>query len=827
MRSTRFIAAFAAVLALFSACRQDEDYLLPAIEVETGTVEFISGSQMSVELLSTRDWMVKSKPDWVAVDPDHGKASSAPQRVTFTVLPNESYDRKGTVVFSIGLKPDSPVELFQPGAKGAKSEGTGTLEDPYTIAGVLEYIGTLGADVESPQDVYIKGKIASIGEYYSAQYGNASFQIKDEDGDVLFQVYRAKYLGNRGWKTGDTQIAEGDEVIVCGRVVNFKGNTPETAANKAFLYSLNGKSEGGGSGGGGEGTPSGSGTQADPYNVAGARAAVADLTWTSNDDYQTTDDVYVKGVISRIADNGTFGQSGTYGNASFYIKDADADAEFYAFRILYLGNKKYTSGTDIKVGDEVVICGQLMNYRGNTPETVAGKAYLYSLNSESGGGGGGEGGGSGTASGTGTQADPYNVAGARAAVANLTWTSNDDYQSTDEVYVKGKISKIADNGTFAQSGTYGNASFYIKDDGADAEFYAFRILYLGNKKYESGTDIKVGDEVVICGKLMNYRGNTPETVAGKAYLYSLNGTSEGGSGGGEGGEGGGGESGTASGKGTLADPYNVAGARAAVANLTWTSNDDYQSTDEVYVKGKISKIADNGTFAQSGTYGNASFYIKDEGADDEFYAFRILYLGNKKYESGTDIKVGDEVVICGKLMNYRGNTPETVAGKAYLYSLNGTSEGGSGGSDGGGSEGGDGSGAGTPSGSGTLESPYNAAAAVNAVKDLTWTSNTEYETTEEVYVKGKICEIANKGTYGESGTYGNATFFISDDGSTTGTKFQVYRALYLGNKKYESGTDIKVGDVVIIKGQLMNYRGDTPETVSGKAYLYSLNGKTE
>ena len=61
MRSTRFIAAFAAVLALFSACRQDEDYLLPAIEVETGTVEFISGSQMSVELLSTRHKIGKIK----------------------------------------------------------------------------------------------------------------------------------------------------------------------------------------------------------------------------------------------------------------------------------------------------------------------------------------------------------------------------------------------------------------------------------------------------------------------------------------------------------------------------------------------------------------------------------------------------------------------------------------------------------------------------------------------------------------------------------------------------------------------------------------------
>ncbi len=796
MRSTRFIAAFAAVLALFSACRQDEDYLLPAIEVETGTVEFISGSQMSVELLSTRDWMVKSKPDWVAVDPDHGKASSAPQRVTFTVLPNESYDRKGTVVFSIGLKPDSPVELFQPGAKGAKSEGTGTLEDPYTIAGVLEYIGTLGADVESPQDVYIKGKIASITEFYSAQFGNANFVIKDEGGEQTFTVYRALYLGNRKWKTGDTQIAEGDEVIVCGKVVNYRGNTPETAANKAFLYSLNGKSEGG-SGGGGEGTPSGSGTQADPYNVVGARAAVANLTWTSNDDYQTTDDVYVKGVISRIADNGTFGQSGTYGNASFYIKDADADAEFYAFRILYLGNKKYTSGTDIKVGDEVVICGQLMNYRGNTPETVAGKAYLYSLNSESGGGGGGEGGGSGTASGTGTQADPYNVAGARAAVANLTWTSNTEYESTEEVYVKGKISKIADKGTFGESGTFGNATFYIKDDGADAELYAYRILYLGNKKYESGTDIKVGDEVVICGQLMNYRGNTPETVAGKAYLYSLNGTSEGGSGGGEGGEEGG--------ETTEVKKVSVSDFNSAAVSKT----QKYQLT------GKVSGTINT-------TYGN--FDLVDDTGTVYVYGLTKTDLGygaqnDKSFES-LGIKEGDTVTLIGYRGEYNGKI-EVM----YAYYVSHTS--GSGGNDGGGSEGGDDSGASTPSGSGTLESPYNAAAAVNAVKDLTWTSNTEYETTEEVYVKGKICEIANKGTYGESGTYGNATFFISDDGSTTGTKFQVYRALYLGNKKYESGTDIKVGDVVIIKGQLMNYRGDTPETVSGKAYLYSLNGKTE
>ena len=128
---------------------------------------------------------------------------------------------------------------------------------------------------------------------------------------------------------------------------------------------------------------------------------------------------------------------------------------------------------------------------------------------------------------------------------------------------------------------------------------------------------------------------------------------------------------------------------------------------------------------------------------------------------------------------------------------------------------------------GTLANPYTPAEAAAAVAGLTWTSNTEYETTDDVYVAGKICKIGNNGTYTEGGAYGNATFFLSADGTGDGD-LQVYRALYLGNKKFEAGqTDIKVGDDVIIYGKLMNYKGNTPETVANKAYLYSLNGKTE
>ena len=136
-------------------------------------------------------------------------------------------------------------------------------------------------------------------------------------------------------------------------------------------------------------------------------------------------------------------------------------------------------------------------------------------------------------------------------------------------------------------------------------------------------------------------------------------------------------------------------------------------------------------------------------------------------------------------------------------------------------------GGGAASGNGTLASPYNVAGAVAAVANLTWTSNTEYDKTDEVYVKGKISQIDNNGTYGQSGTFGNASYSISDDGTASGTQFKVYRSLYFGGVKYTSGTDIKVGDEVIIKGKLMNYKGNTPETVANESCLYSLNGKTE
>ena len=527
--------------------------------------------------------------------------------------------------------------------------GSGTQADPYNVAAAIEFAEKLQVGEESQQDIYIKGKVASIRENYTAQYGNATFYISDDGtSKVTFTVYRALYLGNKKYTSGDL-LQEGDEVIVCGKVTNYNG-TLETQQNKAFLYSLNGKSEGGGGGGGSTGTPKGSGTLDDPYNPAGAANAVKNLTWTSNDVYDTTGDVYVKGKISRIADKGTFTEGGTYGNASFYIsEDGTENGEFYCYRVLYLGNKKFEAGkTDIKVGDEVIICGQLMNYRGNTPETVAGKAYLYSLNGNTEGGGGG-GGSTGEAKGSGTLNDPYNPLGAANAVKNLTWTSNDNYETTGDVYVKGKISRIADKGTFTEGGTYGNASFYISEDGTqNGEFYCFRVLYLGNKKYEAGqTDIKVGDEVIIYGQLMNYRGNTPETVAGKAHLYSLNGKTEDGGGGG-----GGGDTGDA---GSYSNPYTVSSAVAAGSGTSV-----YVKAYIVgYVSGQV--LAEGAHFTADGCDVKTNLLIADSPSETNVNNCMPVQLPSGAVRTGLNLQdnpgnLGKQVLLNGNIEKYFGAT---------------------------------------------------------------------------------------------------------------------------------------------------------------------------
>ena len=84
-----------------------------------------------------------------------------------------------------------------------------------------------------------------------------------------------------------------------------------------------------------------------------------------------------------------------------------------------------------------------------------------------------------------------------------------------------------------------------------------------------------------------------------------------------------------------------------------------------------------------------------------------------------------------------------------------------------------------------------------------------------VMVKGIICKIDEIST-----SYGNATYYLSDDGTFSGSYdetggdgnwFEVYRGYWLGGEKFTKGDEIAVGDEVTIKGTLTLYKG-IPET---------------
>ena len=151
-------------------------------------------------------------------------------------------------IFSFNACEDVPVPYEIPtingsGGTGGGSnvsipEGDGTLESPYNPAGVNDYISTLGADKNSDKAIYVKGIICSIKEAPNSQYGNATFYIS-ADGKTSseqFYVFRCHNLENKKFTDNDV-LNVGDEVIIYGKVVNYKGNTPETVQSEAYIYS--------------------------------------------------------------------------------------------------------------------------------------------------------------------------------------------------------------------------------------------------------------------------------------------------------------------------------------------------------------------------------------------------------------------------------------------------------------------------------------------------------------------------------------------------------------------------------------------------------------
>ena len=243
------LTIFAAGALLVGCKKEEEEPALPSLTVGQTELSFEQGGGSgSITVTSNRPWTISTDADWLAFSPSSGTAQDAPVTVSVTALANNSTDRTS----SFKVKTDFDFRTVTVSQKGSKGEdpnvtpsGKGTASDPYNVAASLEKAKSLqaynnGDDLSSSNsaEIYTTGKVVSVD--IDPSYGNATYYISaDGTSTVQLMVYRGRYYGGDPF-TGKDQLKVGDEVVVNGTIVNFKGDTPEfTTGSK--IVSINGE----------------------------------------------------------------------------------------------------------------------------------------------------------------------------------------------------------------------------------------------------------------------------------------------------------------------------------------------------------------------------------------------------------------------------------------------------------------------------------------------------------------------------------------------------------------------------------------------------------
>lgn len=458
-----------------------------------------------------------------------GKAGSAMIRVY-----NSTNNFQGGLVF-FTTKVTLEVEKGEP----AETVHAGTADDPYSVADAIAKAKETGATATTDA-YYIKGYVKTITENYAAQYGNATFSIVDDlnSNGASFGAYRVLYLNNQKWTDGQAVLSLGDEVILCGKIINYMGNTPQVANNTdGYLYQIvstghevpepdetpdsvvfesddifvctadvsadgvytlganstfNGKKA--------TGFKLGTGSKVGKF-TSGAVGVTGDHTLTlyggawNNAPGTLKVSVNGGGSVEGTAEYALAQNAGVKGNAPFTLTVNEGDK--YTFQLKGLTATSTITFESVTDAYRVVVAGiHLDGYTGGgtvEPEPEQPGDYKHA----------------------GTEADPFSVADAIAKAKETGTTA-----TSETYYISGKITSIK----YTYSAQYGTATFDVVDDSSTTPFTAYAIKYFNNEKWvEGNTQINVGDEVVFAGKIVNYGGNTPETAQNSGYLVKLNG----------------------------------------------------------------------------------------------------------------------------------------------------------------------------------------------------------------------------------------------------------------------------------------------------------------
>ena len=326
-------------------------------------------------------------------------------------------------------------------------------------------------------------------------------------------------------------------------------------------------------------TPKHAGTKEDPYTVSDAVLVAGGL-----DADVPTEQVYAVGTIKEITD-----LSVSYGNATFVITDGVKD--IIVFRAKYLNNEKFTAEDQIKVGDVVVIVGQLVNYKGNTLEFNSG-CYIDSFVEDE-----------------PVVEDPYGCISIEEAIALGAAQEHNTY-TEEKYYVKGTVTGFYNT-------TYGN--FYLTDGTNQICVYG---LYSadGTVRYDA-MEVKPvdGDEIIVYGVLGQYSGNAQFK---SAWLVEF-----------------------VEDEPVVEDPYGCISIEEAIALGAAQEHNTY-TEEKYYVKGTVTGFYNT-------TYGN--FYLTDGTNQICVYGLYSADGTVRYDAMEVKPVDGDEIIVYGVLGQYSGN----------------------------------------------------------------------------------------------------------------------------------------------------------------------------
>ena len=651
MRIRNFVLSLMAAAAMFTACENEEAPLgAPSLSFEQESLTVgKEGGTATLSFTATRDWTVSCDESWVSFKSIEGKASVEPQQLTVTADPNDSYDREAEITFVVGKKlVTKTIILYQTGSGQAPLSG-----EFYSVDFKKDGIsGWEVIDVVKPDELEaVWTESTSYGMVAKAYANNTNYESESwlvSPSIDLSQVQAAHLCFSHAGryfsdiKKDVTLWLLQEEAKAAEDVEAFTTQLSIPVYPVDFTFVESG--------------------DIDLSSYAGSSIRLA-FKYKSSTSKAGTYEVQNLRISTEAYDSGEGGgeEGGEEGG-----EDADA---------IYFNNfdKEEATKTYGSSNNSYPYLNEFEGWKNEQGSGASGVSYLFN----------------GMSARSNSTSDGTYSKYAGSGMNNLFF-GKDAYIQVNGIELGESRSLVISFGAEKYLNN-GDSNFnkdefkvYVSDTGKkwvalEYEIGGTEISGTWNLNTSeaftmpsSKLYIHISASVASAYRLDDLKV-VASTEAGKT-IDTSNGVDLGTGSGEEGGETGGEEGGevTLVGAGTLESPYTAADAIALTSKMT--AND---SMADVYVKGIISS-----DLVVNLQYGNATFNISDDGrATGEFNIFRALYLGNVKFTSEDQIKIGDEVVLVGTLVNYKGTAPELK--DCHIVQLNGDQGGEEGGEEGG------------------------------------------------------------------------------------------------------------------------------------------------